>query len=144
MSSATTLTGRKGRAAVAGQLVARAKKWEVSRTLASKSEWGDSDSNGFTNRAAGRKDSTFDMEGVYDTTHEQFDLFVPEDIAECVLWMDLTTLYWAFPRALCMDFKISVNIDTEEVIGWTSNWGADGEYFHPGEDGAHSSTLPTF
>lgn len=143
MSSETSLTGRLGRFVVESQLVARTTKWDVDTTLATKSEWGDSDSNGFTNRAPGRKDGTFNAEGKYDTTDEQFDLFAPEDIAEVVLWMNITTLYWAFPRALCMNFKLSVNIDSEEVIGWTSDWGADGEYFRPGQSGAPTHTLPT-
>lgn len=136
------MTGRKGRFVVEDQLVARTTQWDVSTTLASKSEWGDSDSNGFTNRAPGRKDGTFDTQGKYDTVDEQYDLFAPEDISEVILWMNITTLYWAFPRALCMDFKLSVNIDSEEVIGWTSNWGADGEFFRPGEAGAPTHTLP--
>ena len=79
MSSQNTLTGRHGKFVVENTLVARTKKWDVSTSLASKSEWGDSDSAGYTNRAPGRKDGTFDTEGVYDTSHEQFDLFVPED-----------------------------------------------------------------
>lgn len=142
MSSANTLTGRNGKFVVASTLVARTKKWDVNSNLASKSEWGDSDSAGYTNRAAGRKDASFDSEGVYDTAHEQFDLFAPEDIAASALWMNATTLYWAFPRALCMDFKLSVNIDSEEVEGWQSSWGADGIYYRPGQAGAPVYTLP--
>jgi len=70
-------------------------------------------------------------------------LFQPEDIAIAVLWLDNSTLYWDFPRALCTDFNLSVNIDDEEVIGWTSEWGADGVFFYPGEAGATSRTLPS-
>lgn len=142
MSSETALTGRNGKFVVEATLVARTTKWDVNRALASKSEWGDSDSGGYTNRAAGRRDATFDAEGKYDTTTEVFDLFHPEDIAEAVLWMDATSLYWTFPRALCMDFKMSINIDSEEVIGWTSGWGSDGIFYAPGEAGAPAHTLP--
>lgn len=152
MSSLTTLTGRNGKVQVEEALLARTKKWDVSTTLASKSEWGDSDSAGFTNRAAGRKDGTFDLEGAHDTVHEQFDILAPEDIVKTVLWMNNSDLYWHFPRALIMDFKLSVNIDTEEVIGWTSNAGADGRFYRPGQgadpndpsdSGAPAETLPS-
>lgn len=142
MSSETTLTGRNGKLVVEDELVARLTKWDLTTTLATKSEWGDSDGGGYTNRAEGRRDATFDSEGKYDTVTEQFDLFVPGDIVESVLWMNITTLYWAFPRALCSDFKISVNVDTEEVIGWSSNWGSDGIYYRPGQSGAPSHTIP--
>lgn len=122
--------------------MARIKSWEVSRSLANTNEWGDSDSAGYTNRSRGRRDATFDTEGVYDTSDEQFDLFEDGDIAEVVLWMDATSLYWAFPRALCTEFGMNVNVDSEEVIGWTASWGADGIYYHPGQSGAPSHTLP--
>ena len=143
MSSLNTLTGRNGKFQVAASLVARTTQWAVNPKLASSSEWGDSDSAGYTNRAAGRKDATFNGEGKYDTEDEVFDLFMPGDNAVAVLWMNATALYWDFPRALCSDFNLTINIDSEEVIGWQSNWGADGQFFYPGQSGATTRTLPT-
>jgi len=122
-------------------LVARITQWAVNPTLASTNEWGDSDSSGFTNRSAGRKDATFTTEGKYDTNTEVFDVFQPEDNCVSSLWLN-TTLYWDFPRSLNTDFNLTVNVDTEEVIGWTANFGADGVYYYPGEAGATSRTLP--
>lgn len=143
MTSSTALTGRNGKAVVGTTLVARATQWAVNPKLATKSEWGDSDGNGWTNRAAGRKDATFKWEGKFDTQKEIYDLFQPEDIFIAVLWLNNTTLYWDFPRAMCDDFNLTVNIDTEEVIGWTSSAGADGPVYYPGEPGATSRTLPS-
>lgn len=142
MSSANSLTGRNGKFVVGTTLIARATQWEVNKTLATKNEWGDSDSAGFTNRSAGRKDATFTSEGKYDTATEVWDTFQPEDIAIAVLWLDASSLYWDFPRALCDDFAMTVNIDTGEVIGWTSAWGADGVFYYPGEAGATSRVIP--
>lgn len=142
MTSATTKTGRNGKFVIGSTLVARCKEWAVSPKLASKSEWGDSDGGGYTNRASGRRDATFTANGVYDTVSEVFDLFMPGDIVVAVLWMDATSLYWAFPRALNDDFQLTVNIDSEEVIGWTSSWGADGIFYRPGQSGAPVHTLP--
>jgi hypothetical protein len=107
--------------------------------LATSTEWGDSGggtpsagaSNGFTNRAAGRKDCTFTTEGKYDSDNEVWDLFEPEDIAAIVLLMAATVPNYNFPRALCTDFSLAVNVDTEEVIGWTASWGTDGTYTGP-------------
>jgi hypothetical protein len=142
MSSLNSLVGRGGRHVVETTLVSRLKTWAVNPKLATHSEWGDSDTAGFTARAEGRHDATFDTAGVYDTANEQFDLFQEGDILISTLWMNLTTLYWDFPRSLCMDFKLNVNIETEEVIGWDSSWGADGVYYRPGEAGAPARTLP--
>ncbi len=140
-TSATALTSRGGKFTVDDQLVARITGWEVNPKLASSSEWGDSDGQGFTNRMAGRKDATFTAEGKFDVNDEIFDLFQPEDIAIAVLWLDAAT-YWDFPRALNDDFNLTVDVDTEEVIGWTSAWGADGPYYYPGHPDANARALP--
>lgn len=141
MSSDTTITGQNGKFKVGNFVIARATQWALTKTLATKTEWGDSDSAGFTNRARGRRDATFTAEGKYDTNSEQFDIFKEGDIVTAALWMNAASLYWAFPRALCDGFNMTVNMDTMEVIGWTSSWGADGPYFAPGESGAPSYTL---
>jgi hypothetical protein len=143
MSSEGTITGRDGEIVVEGQRVGRATKWTANRTLATKAEWGDSDSGGYTNRAPGRRDSTFDFEGKYSEDDSQFDLFEEGDIAESTLWLDNVSLYYHYPRALCLDFNVTVDMDTEDVIGYTSNWGADGIYYRPGAAGAPAKSLPT-
>lgn len=116
---------------MAGAAVARTTKWDVNPKMAGGSEWGDSDSNGFTNRAPGRKDCTFNAEGKYDSTADVFDIFQPEDILAAKLYLAAAGAFWDFPRALCSDFSLSVDIDSEEVIGWSSSWGADGTFTKP-------------
>ena len=159
MSGSTALTGRNGAFWVnmltgmddvsdltPDNAIARITQWAVNPTLATSTEWGDSGlagSNGFTNRAAGRDDNTFTAEGKYDTGAEVFDIFEPEDFAAAALILDDSDgdLHWSFPRAMCTDFNITVNIDTEEVIGWTSSWGSDGIFYRPGQDGAPAWAL---
>lgn len=148
MSSENTRTGRNGKFVVDTSLVARTTQWAVNQKLASTAEWGDSDSGGYTNRAAGRKDATFTAEGKYQSDDEIYDLFQPGDICIGVLWLSYVAspaeaLYWDFPRALNSDFNLTVNIDTEEVVGWTSSWGADGLFYYPGQSGATSRSMPS-
>ena len=147
MSNANTLSGKNGKFEVDAELVARTTQWSVNRKYASVSEWGDSDSAGYTNRLGGRKDSTFTTEGKFDTSDEVYDLFADDDVAAAYLWIDgvsTTKYFWEFPRSICTDFSLSVNIDTGEVIGWTSSWGADGIFYYPGQSGASTGhTVPT-
>lgn len=145
MSSTNTRTGRNGKFVIETTLVARTTQWAVNPTLATSTEWGDSDSSGYTNRAAGRKDATFTTEGKYDSSNEIYDLFQPEDITIAVLWLagSVSGLYWDFPRALCTDFNLVVNIDTEEVISWSGSFGSDGVFYFPGQSGATTRTLPS-
>lgn len=140
MSSLNTLTGRNGSFSFNATVLARTTQWDVNPTLATSNEWGDSDSAGYTNRSAGRVDCTFNVEGKYDSTSEVFDIFQPEDVAAAILNVatsglagaaSSTAFFWNFPRALCTDFNMAVNIDTEEVIGWTASHGADGAFSKP-------------
>ena len=141
MSSENTLTGRNGKVQVASSTVSCVTSWDVNPTMDSSSEWGDSCSAGYTARAAGRRGATATVEGKLKTTDEVYDLFTPGDIAILTLWLDATSLYWDFPRALCSDFSLTVDVDTEEVIGWTSDWGNDGIFHRPGQAGAASRSL---
>ena len=141
MSSTTAITGKDGEHVVGGTAIARMTQWNLTRTLASTAEWGDSDCNGYTARLAGRKDATFSSEGKFDTGAEVYDTFQPGDNASSVLWMT-TTLYWDFPRSLCSDFNLVIDVDTEDVVGWTSSWGSDGVFYYPGQAGATSRSYP--
>ena len=130
MASTTALTGRNGKVLIGANTIARITQWAVNPTLATSTEWGDSDSAGFTNRAPGRKDATFTAEGKFDSgVRNAFDLFQPGDILLVLLYLVADgSIRYNFPRALCTDFSLTVNVDSEEVIGWSSSWGADGEY----------------
>ena len=128
--SQTAVTGRGGTVSYGGSTIARITQWTVNETMDSSSEWGDSDSNGYTVRAAGRRGATVDTEGKYDTgAADASDLFSPGDIATVVCGSD-GAIDYTFTRALCSDFSMTVNIDTEEVIGWTASFGNDGVYSH--------------
>lgn len=140
-NSSTTLTGSLGKAVIAGYLVYRLTNWSLT-TSCSETAWGDSDSAGYTERAAGRKDGTGSITGKYSTERTMYSLFVAGDIAKLVLWQN-ATLYWALPRVLFSNFTIGFNPDTREVVEWSADYGADGRYYYPGESGAPTETLPT-
>lgn len=116
--------------------IARVTNWEVNPSLDTSTEWGDSDGAGYTLRRPGRKGATATTEGKFDTGAEVYDTFKPdESVAKLCLFMS-ATLYWDFPCAFCNSFSLSVNIDTQEVIGWTAEWGNDGIFYYPGDAGA--------
>jgi len=139
-SSSTARTGAAGKAVVDDTLVARLTQWDFNPTAA-ESAWGDSDSAGYTNRVAGRKDGTGSITGKFDTTSKIYDLFTPGDTVELVLWESLTD-YWVIPCALITNFTVTYNQDTKEVVEWSADFGADGKYYYPGESGAPVHTLP--
>lgn len=152
-NTSNTRTGRFGalQVTVGGVTaeVGRTTQWAVNPTLATSSEWGDSDSGGFTNRTPGRLDATFTCEGKYTTAtsgnpRNAYDLFQPGDYAApAILWLDgaVAALHWDFIRALCNDFNLTIDITAAEVIGWTAAFGADGAYVRPG--GTVDSTIAT-
>jgi hypothetical protein len=136
----TARSGELGKAVIEDTLVARITKWSLEDSVG-ESAWGDSDSEGYTNRKAARKDCTGSLEGKFDEDSPVYDLFATGDIVELVLW-ETATDYWAFPRALMKNFKITYDQDTKEVVGWTADFGADGKFYRPGAVGAPAHTLP--
>lgn len=139
-NSSTARTGTAGKAVVDSTLVARVKIWNLAVTSPDVA-WGDSDSEGFTVRLGGRKDATGSMTGAFDTGTKVYTLFMPADIVELVLF-ETATDYWALPRALIINFNVSYNQDTKEVVEWSADYGCDGQYYHPGEAGAPAHSLP--
>lgn len=143
MSSANALTGHLGKAVVGSILITKLTMWRISDTVG-ESAWGDSESAGYTNRAAARRDATGAIGGKFDTTKKPYNVFRAGDIVTLVLWQTTTAGdYWAFPRVLIQSFDLEINPDTKEVVGWTSNWGSDGIFYSPGMAGAPSHSLPS-
>jgi hypothetical protein len=140
MSGVSARTGRNGKVVVDDELVARITQWSLN-SAAGESAWGDSDSAGYTNRKAARLDGTGSFGGKFDSSDAAYDLFIAGDIVELVLWEE-TPDYWAFPSALIVNFQVTYDMDTKEVVGWTSYFGADGIFYYPGQSGAPSHTLP--
>lgn len=146
------------------RLIARTTQWSVSVTVA-EVVWGDSDSQGYTNRAPGRKDLTGSITGKLDKSFPTWALFEPmQDIVGLALFADAANppgaqaldppggnmgttqpanRFYELPRALITSYDVSVNKDTKEAVEWTSNFGADGIFFRPGQAGSHGLTLPT-
>lgn len=140
MSGSTARTGELGKAVVDSDLIARLKQWSLNKE-ASETAWGDSDSEGYTNRKKARIDGTGSIVGAFDEDTKAYDLFQAGDAPELVLF-ETATDYWAFPSSLIKNYQVTYNQDTKEVVEWTSDFGADGKFYYPGEAGAPAHTLP--
>lgn len=141
MSSITTLSGRNGKVfygpyhGVNTSLVARITEWNLSPQLAEVAAWADNDTAGYIARAPGAYDALFSTQGVYDTLLPVWNIFQPGDKLRIELWLNplVPLLRWSFPSALCTEFNLIVDADTEQVIGWSAEWGSDGSFFKPGQ-----------
>jgi hypothetical protein len=143
MSGVTAITGRLGKAVVSGVLVLRLTEWRLNHSV-SVAAWGDSDSGGFTNRKAGRIDGTGTIMGKFDSGRKPYAIFRTGDVITLALWNTTTAGdYWAFPSAIVERFDYTVSPDTQDPIGWTADFGADGTFYYPGETGAPTYTLPS-
>lgn len=141
MTGVSARSGELGKAVVDDTLVARLKSWNLNPT-SSETAWGDSDSGAYTNRKRARKDATGSMTGAFDSDSKVYDLFEEGDIVKLVLW-ETATDYWALPSALIQSFDLTYNQDTKEVVEWSADFGADGQYYKPGASGAPTETLPS-
>jgi hypothetical protein len=141
MTGVTAVSGEIGKAVVEGDLIARLTTWSIN-AQSSESAWGDSDSAGYTNRKKARLDLTGTIGGKLDSDDYVYDIFDEGDIVELVLWENATR-YWVLPSCLIQNFQLEFNPDTKEVVGWTADFGADGIYYKPGQQGAPTHSLPS-
>ena len=144
MSSQGTLSGRRGRVMVGSATLARCTQWTLTKTKAGGTEWGDSDSQGFTNRGGGRRDATGTVEFKLETSVPQYNVVEEGDHVQLALWLDGAEAgsYFVFPRVQVSDVNLTVDMDSQEVIGGSFSWGADGVFYAPGESGAPSIAPP--
>ena len=140
-SSESVRTGNQGKAEIDDTPVARITVWELTVTV-EETAWGDSDSAGFTNRVAGRKDCTGKVTGKFDNDDPAYDLFDVGDSVELVLW-ETENSYWHFPCVLMQSYAVSYNMDTKEAVEWNADFGADGIFYRPGAAGAPSEVYPS-
>ena len=134
--AATALMGLDGEVALDGTDIARLTQWSLTAT-ANISEWGDSDSQGYTHRKAARHDGSGSVEGKLDSAAEAYDVMVstPSVLVEPEqkLYIDKSdALYWQFPCVVYSNFQLTVNTDSKEVLGWSADYGASGPFYRPG------------
>lgn len=141
MTGVSAVSGEIGKAVIDGTLVTRLTLWRINRQT-SETAWGDSDSAGFTNRKAARRDLTGSIGGKLDSERYAYNIFDDGDIVTLVLWENATR-YWYIGSALIQNFQVEWNPDTKEVVAWTADFGADGRYYRPGEAGAPAASLPS-
>lgn len=140
-NGSTARTGHLGKAVVGGTLVYRLTQWSFTPST-SDSAWGDSDSGGFTVRAAARKDGSGSISGKFDENRKPYSLFMPGDIVKLVLWESATD-YWVLTRVLINNLALGFSPDSKEVVDWSADFSCDGAYYYPGQSGASVETLPT-
>ena len=139
--SSTARSGSAANVVVEDTLVLRVKTWQISNSVG-ESAWGDSDSAGFTNRKAARRDATGSFTGVFDTGRKPYNVFNPGDAVKLVLWESASD-YYAFPCALIQSYDVTYDNDTKEVVEYSVGFGADGIFYYPGETNAPTETLPS-
>ena len=141
-NSSGAVCGSDGVVAVGTTRVARLTQWSFT-PAASSSEWGDSDSAGFTNVKNARKSGSGSLTGKLEATQKAHqDLFMPGDIVKLVLW-ESANEYWYIGRAHIGSYAITFDQDTKEVVEWSVDFAADGQYYRPGEAGQPTEAFPT-
>jgi hypothetical protein len=144
----TARTGRNGKVVIGGALMARATTWSINASVG-ETAWGDSGSEGYTNRKETRYDATGTIEGKFDEVSKVYGLapstgHLQGYVTSLVLWETTEAkTYWNFPCALIQTYQQQVNMDTQEVVGFSMTYGSDGKFWRPGQSGAPTVSLPT-
>lgn len=153
----TARCGTDGQAHINGVYVPRVKQWSVTCST-SESTWGDSDSVGFTNRKAARRDCTGSITGVqeggtYDKNKDIMGILAggltaltnPTRVVAITLWEEsgaAPNRRWWFPSAMVQNFNITYDMDTKEVVEWSLDFASDGVFYRPQEPVFSGDTEP--
>lgn len=137
------LGGKDGKVVIDNEIIVRVKQWTVN-AVASESVWGDSGSAGYTFRKAARWDATGTIVGVMDDVTRVYGQIASAttDMVGRAIVLNLWEKHansgrgWYFPCAIISGFDITVDMDTKEVVEYTITWGADGQWYRPGRNGA--------
>lgn len=138
--AANVVMGTAGEVVLDSTAISNLTQWTLTDTQ-NVSEWGDSDSLGCTNRKGARRDATGSEEGKLNTAAEIYDTVNASAEPEQTCWIN-ATLYYNFPCVVFTNFKLTVNTDSKEVVGWSVDFGAAGVFYRPGEANAPSKTYP--
>lgn len=138
---ATAVTGENAKTTIDDALLLRGTQFSITYE-SSETAWGDSDSGGYTARKKARRDATGSLTGKLDSGTKFYGMFDEGDIIDLAIFEDSTT-YHSFPRALAQNISITYDQDTKEVTEVSSDFGADGIFYKPGEAGAPSKSLPS-
>jgi hypothetical protein len=128
-ASTVVMGGDGGEVSIDGTNIARLTQWSFNAQC-SISEWGDSDSEGYTMAKPARKSGSGSMEGKFDSGDSFYDLFKQGDEPAVNLYANLT-LAWALPCAVIGGYQLTVDLDSKEVVGWSSDFTASGKYTNP-------------
>jgi len=140
-ASETVARGNLGKVKVDTSVIARVTQFELTEQV-EETSWGDSDSGGTTNRAAGRSEVIGTIQGKFDNDSPVIVLFAAGDTVALVLFENLTR-YWNLPCALIRSYNVVIDTDTKKPVEWKAEFASDGPYYRPGAAGAPTVAYPT-
>jgi hypothetical protein len=123
--AADVICGKEGSVVIGATELPEITMWSFNPTITTQS-YASNKTNGFKRKVCGSKDATGSLEGKWDRTDPITDHFTEGSTVTLLLHLD-TTRKITVP-ALITGMTIEVNIDDNEIEGWTADFEADGEW----------------
>lgn len=119
------ISGQGGDFTVGGQSIKEVKKWSLN-TMIVIHAYSSNKTGGFKRKVTGIKDGKGSIEGVWDPAAP---LPSQMEVGQTLAAAALTKAGQQYTyNALFADNKVSVDIDTGDIIGWTSDYEVDGAW----------------
>lgn len=123
-----TISGKDGKVKIGSAELADITHWTL-RTSASLSAYASSATGGFKRRIAGVKEGSGTIEGKLDPADPVTDDFDEGSAVTLLLHVDAAR-YYIVP-ALIESFRLEVDIDRGEVVGWKAEFSTTGAWTKP-------------
>lgn len=123
-----TISGKDGKVKIGSTTLADITHWTL-RTTALLSAYGSSATAGFRRRVAGIKDGSGTLDGKLDPADPISDDFDEGASVTLLLYLDATRFYTV--PAIIESFRLEVDIDRGEVLGWHAEFSTQGAWTKP-------------
>lgn len=122
---AVPICGKSGDVKVGADSLPEITKWSFKPSVAVQ-EYASNKSNGFKRKVCGVKSGSGSIEGKWNINDPITDHFVEGDYVTLLLHLDSTRLVTV--TALIKSFDLEVDINDNQIEGWSAEFDADGEW----------------
>lgn len=129
------ISGKDGDVKIGTTSICEIRKWSFN-PKSNNPAYASNKTGGYKKRVAGVKDGTGSMEGAWDPATPATAVINPGTSATLKLYINATQFY-SVP-SIIDSFKLDVDVDSGEIVGWSADFGSDGAWTDP----TTSMTLP--
>ena len=128
--SCSGISGKDGDVKIGTTSINEIKKWSFNPKVNTQ-RYASNKTGGYKCTIPGTKEATGTLSGVYTATNSHINVIDVGTMVTLKLYIT-ATLYFSVP-AVITDYKLDVDLDNGEIVGWEASFESDGAWTNPTE-----------